>query len=128
MLRHADANTQPPFPPTSGQDTFASPMPPHRRAADQGRRRVDVLSAEELAQLLGCETQHINALAAAHALPAVKIGRSWRFPAAALNAYLNQQALAHVQKPPSSENVPSLTRAVPRKRTRPDLSRAVKVA
>jgi len=41
------------------------------------RMELDILTAEEVASLQGCETQHVNSLAAHHALPAIRYGRSW---------------------------------------------------
>lgn len=99
-----------------------------RRAADQAAPMPGILSAEEVATQLGCQPQQINALAAAHALPAVKFGRSWRFPAAALNVFLNQQAMAHVSQPAPVSGTSSTPRRYPAKRRGPvDLSQTVKV-
>lgn len=89
---------------------------------------VHALSADDVAHLLGCEPQHVNALAAAHAIPAVKFGRSWRFPAHALNVFLNQQAMAHLTKETPSTTAASISRTSSTRHGRPDLSQTVKVA
>jgi excisionase family DNA binding protein len=99
----------------------------NRRASDRLAATLDALSADDVAALLGCEPQHINALAAAHAIPAVKFGRSWRFPASALNAFIAQQAMANLTPTAAPEGTPAL-RATPAKKQRPDLSRTVRVA
>ena len=78
--------------------------------------------------MLGCEAQHVNTLAAAHALPAVKFGRSWRFPAHALNAFINQQAMAHLAPKTQALSGAPILRAPSSKRQRADLSRTVRVA
>lgn len=86
---------------------------------------IAVLTAEQVADALGCEAEHVNALAAAKKLPAVKFGRSWRFPIAALNDYLARQAMAHIESPPAPQ--PSIT-ARSRGKSRPDLMRAAQKA
>lgn len=53
----------------------------------------DILTADEVAQLLDCEPSTIQAQARAHELPGIKIGRSWRFPRVALLEALNRKAL-----------------------------------
>jgi excisionase family DNA binding protein len=128
MSRDPNTNYATPCPSALGTDAAALTIPSNRRATDRGWPGVDVLSAEELASRLGCEPEHINALAAAHALPAVKIGRSWRFPAAAINAFLNQQAMAHLRPTALTTNRSPQFNARSGKKARPDLSRSVKVA
>lgn len=59
---------------------------------------LDILTSEELATLLGCEAQHVNTLAAHHQLPAIRYGRSWRFPVTALNGFFERQALRHLEE------------------------------
>ncbi|MCG2583913.1 helix-turn-helix domain-containing protein [Massilia sp. TS11] len=105
-----------------GAGAGASQLPRRRAMDGQG---IDALTAEDVALELGCEPQHVKALAASHDLPAVKYGRSWRFPVGALNIFLNEQALAHVRAKPA----PSLPTAVGDPKTgRPDLTRVVKVS
>ena len=77
------------------------------------------LTAEELAEQLGCEPAHVNLLASQRKLPAVKFGRSWRFPVAAISQYLNDLALNHVgasagevPPPPRPPGLPDLTKTV----------------
>lgn len=57
---------------------------------------IEVLTAEEVARLLGCDPEYVNVLAVTHELPAIKIGRFWRFPAAALAAHFDAQANANL--------------------------------
>jgi excisionase family DNA binding protein len=86
---------------------------------------IDALTPEAVAEALGCEVQHVNELAAAQKLPAVKFGRSWRFPVAALNQYLARRALEHVEaKPPTMRAVRTAKGA---SRPLPDLTKTVSV-
>lgn len=99
-----------------------------RRGSDQAPAIPALLTAEEVATQLGCQPEQINALAAAHALPAVKFGRSWRFPASALHHFLHQQALAHLKSPAPHASNPATPQPTTRKRGGPaDLRRTVKV-
>lgn len=83
---------------------------------------IDALTPEQLAEALGCTVERINELAAAKELPAVRYGRSWRFPAAAVNEYLARQALDHVRQSPATP-AQSIGRQ-PRRRALPDLTKA----
>lgn len=84
---------------------------------------IEVLTAEEVARLLGCDPEYVNALAATHELPAIKIGLFWRFPAGALATHLDAQANANLLLPPASEK---LARRGGRKpKPLPDLTRCV---
>lgn len=95
---------------------------------------IDALTAEQVAAALGCEPETLNELAARRKVPAVKYGRSWRFPAAAMNQHLFTQAMAHVQDnavPTPAANEPTIVVAsdtAKRRREKPDLTRAVRVA
>lgn len=84
---------------------------------------LDVLTAEQVAEALGCTPEHIDSLAAAHKIPAVKYGRSWRYPASAVNAFLVQQAMNHIERPEERRRAVA-TQGKPRL---PDLSRAIAV-
>ncbi len=84
---------------------------------------LDVLTSQEAADALGCEPQHLDALAAKHAVPAVKYGRSWRFPVAAFNQYLVQQALEHIVKVDQAPATSVSVKLPKPKRTLPDLSK-----
>lgn len=55
----------------------------------------DILTDSEVADMLGCEPGTINERAASGDLPAIKFGRSWRFPREALLKVLNEKALAN---------------------------------
>lgn len=86
---------------------------------------IRTLTSEDVAEVLGCDVQRINALAAAHRLPAIKYGRSWRFPVDALHQYLHQEANAHLN---SSVTTTSKLPGSRSHRSLPDLTRTVKVA
>lgn len=53
----------------------------------------EILDEAQVAALLGCEATTIQEKARQGLLPAVKYGRSWRFPREALLKVLNEQAL-----------------------------------
>jgi excisionase family DNA binding protein len=84
---------------------------------------LDVLTSEQAAEALGCKPQHLDALAAQHAVPAVKYGRSWRYPVAAFNQYLVKQALEHIETPAPAPAATPLAKLPKRKRALPDLSK-----
>jgi excisionase family DNA binding protein len=58
----------------------------------------EVLDDVEVAQILGCDTKTVQEKASAGELPAVKFGRSWRFPRAALLQVLNDLALGNKRR------------------------------
>lgn len=58
----------------------------------------EILTPEEVADILGCSVQTVNERAANDDLPGVKYGISWRFPRDALLKRLNEQALAEKRK------------------------------
>lgn len=79
----------------------------------------DVLNEQEVADILDCEPSTVQEKARLGELPAVKFGRSWRFPRTALLASLHDKALANkpkpaparaVQKQPVSRVPPALPR------------------
>ena len=78
---------------------------------------LDALTPEEVAEALGCEPKHVIELAAQHKIPAVKLGRSWRFPREAMRRYLVELALDHVGSKPAPP--PQPTPGAPAKRGRP---------
>ena len=55
----------------------------------------DVLNENEVAEILDCEPATVKEKARNGELPAVKFGRSWRFPRSALMEALHQKALAN---------------------------------
>lgn len=66
---------------------------------------TDILNESEVAELLACEPSTVQAMARARELPAVKIGRAWRFPRAALLEVVNRMALDNtrpVAQPPKA--------------------------
>ncbi|MBY0237900.1 MAG: helix-turn-helix domain-containing protein [Burkholderiaceae bacterium] len=85
---------------------------------------LDVLTPEQAAEALGCEPQHVNELAAQRKLPAVKYGRSWRFPVAAMNQFLAQRALEHIAAAAAAAPSPTpMPKPTTRRRALPDLSK-----
>ena len=82
----------------------------------------DVLSDAEVADILGCEAKTVNEAASIGALPAVKYGRSWRFPRSALLQRLHEQALENSAKTapqPSAVSVESQARPSRRSKVPP---------
>jgi excisionase family DNA binding protein len=59
----------------------------------------EILTKQEVAQLLDCELSTIEEKARTRELPGVKIGRSWIFPRQALLQRLNEIALAKPDAP-----------------------------
>ena len=55
----------------------------------------EVLDDMEVAAILDCDAKTVQEKARAGELPAVKFGRSWRFPRAALFQVLNELALGN---------------------------------
>lgn len=86
---------------------------------------LDVLTPEQAAEALGCEPQHVNELAAQRKLPAVKYGRSWRFPVAAMNQFLAQRALDHIANSAATATPQPtpMPKPIGRRRSLPDLSK-----
>ena len=58
----------------------------------------DILTEKEVADLLDCEPTTVQEKARLGELPAIKFGRSWRFPRVALLESLNARALANKPK------------------------------
>lgn len=59
---------------------------------------IKVLKAAEAAELLDCEVATLCERAACGDLPAVKVGRSWIFPAEALERRLNELATEQAER------------------------------
>lgn len=75
----------------------------------------DVLSEAEVAEILDCEPKTIQEKARLGELPALKFGRSWRFPRTALLEALHAKALANKPKaaPIKAVQIPVLRRLPP---------------
>jgi excisionase family DNA binding protein len=58
----------------------------------------DVLDETEVAAILDCEPKTVQEKARSGELPAIKFGRSWRFPRSALMQALHELALANKGK------------------------------
>lgn len=84
---------------------------------------LDILTTEQAAEALGCEPQHVNELASQRKLPAIKFGRSWRFPVAAMNQFLAQRALEHIAEAVSARAPTQMPKPISRGRKLPDLSK-----
>ena len=56
----------------------------------------EILTEQEVAELLDCEPSTAQAMARDGKVPAIKAGRSWRFPRAALIESLNSQAMQNM--------------------------------
>lgn len=66
----------------------------------------DVLDEVEVAKILDCEPRTVQEKARTGELPAVKFGRSWRFPREALLRKLNELALSNNKnRPPAAQSV-----------------------
>lgn len=59
---------------------------------------MDILTQEQVAEMLGCDPARVGALASGGHLPAVKYGRSWRFPVEALTRFLNEYAMSNLSR------------------------------
>lgn len=81
----------------------------------------DILTETEVAELLDCEPSTVQSKARAGELPGVKIGRSWRFPRAALLDALNRQAQANTAAKASPKPAATTRQPTPRRRAPPTL-------
>ena len=64
----------------------------------------DILDEAEVAALLACEPSTVQAMAREGELPAVKFGKHWRFPRAALLEVVNRRALENKgEEPPNTK-------------------------
>lgn len=57
-----------------------------------------ILTAAQLAELLDCSVERVNEEAAAGRLPGLKLGRSWVFPARAVEDALNARAAENLSR------------------------------
>ena len=71
----------------------------------------DILTDSEAAELLGCDVSTVQAEARAHKLPAIKPGKSWRFPRLALIEHANAQARLHLER--AGEAKPKAVKVAP---------------
>lgn len=83
----------------------------------------DILDDAEVAALLACEPSTVQAMAREGELPAVKFGKHWRFPRAALLEVVNRRALENTAPKPRAQPR-AVLRQVPqgRRRAPPDLT------
>ena len=59
----------------------------------------EILDEQQVAAMLDCATSTVLELARERKIPGVKLGKSWRFPRAALMEVLNRMAMATTEKP-----------------------------
>lgn len=109
---------------TAGAFSFAGGVTKIGNSAIEMSMTVDILTPEQVAEALGCEPGHVNALAASHRLPGVKFGRSWRFPASALTRFLDEQAMANLMRPSQAPAMGPIKKH-PRGKPRPNLMQAM---
>ena len=79
---------------------------------------ADILTKDEVADMLDCEPVTVEDKARSGELPAVKIGRSWLFPREALMQRLNQMALSGDHKklrkqPLATESTAKVSKRLP---------------
>jgi len=79
----------------------------------------DVLNEAEAAELLDCEPSTVQEAARRGELPAVKFGRSWRFPRGALLQALDLKAMANMTRQPATK--PKAVHIAPVRRMPPAL-------
>lgn len=80
----------------------------------------DVLSPEEMAQLLDCEVSTVDDKLRAGLLPGVKMGRSWVCPRSAVMQALHDQAMKNLEVKPSGQVV-SINESKTKRRTPPEV-------
>lgn len=72
-----------------------------------------VLTVDQVAQLLDCTGDTVEARTRERRLPGVQYGRSWIYPRDALLEVLRVQALAHVQPVQPASPTPAAPKVVP---------------
>jgi len=65
----------------------------------------DILTEQEVADLLACEPETVQARARSAELPGLKFGKSWVFPRSALMQRLHDQALSREAARPAAKAV-----------------------
>ena len=80
---------------------------------------TDLLTAEQAAELLGCEAETVKDKLASRKLPGVKFGREWRIPARALLDHLDELARENLHADPSPK--PAAIQVTPKSRQPPRL-------
>ena len=82
---------------------------------------TDILNEAEVAEMLGCDSSTIQEKARCGEIPALKFGRSWRFPKAALLDALNIMAAANHTKNRDKAIATTANTEKPRRRKLPQL-------
>lgn len=83
---------------------------------------TDILDETEVAALLACEPSTVQTMAREGELPAVKFGKHWRFPRAALLEVVNRRALENTAPKPKATPRAVLRQVPSKRRAPPDLS------
>ena len=83
---------------------------------------LDLLTPEQVGQMLDCTPETVEQKTRDRELPGVKLGRSWRYPRAAVQAVLYARAMEHAANKPAGGNVVPMPAAKrPTRRTPPPL-------
>lgn len=82
----------------------------------------DILDEAEVAALLACEPSTVQTMAREGELPAVKFGKHWRFPRAALLEVVNRRALENTTPKPKAPPSAVLRQVPSKRRAPPDLT------
>lgn len=73
----------------------------------------EILTVEQIADLLDCEPETVQAHLREKSLPGVKVGRSWKCPQSALMAVLHDKAMANMVKAPAAAKAVKVQAARP---------------
>jgi excisionase family DNA binding protein len=73
-------------------------VPPWGSTMDRVDRRTNMLTVEQAAALLAVRPKTVRALAAGGIIPAVKVGKFWRFDEGLLREWLQAQSRANVRE------------------------------
>jgi excisionase family DNA binding protein len=80
-----------------------------------------IIDAQACSGMLGCTPEHVEELARTGEIPALKIGRSWRFVFDDLLAYLAEKARSEAEERRRKHQSPAATIKPPRRRAPPSL-------
>lgn len=83
---------------------------------------TDILDETEVATLLACEPSTVQTMAREGELPAVKFGKHWRFPRAALLEVVNRRALENTSPKTKAPHRAVLRQVPSKRRAPPDLT------
>lgn len=89
---------------------------------------ADFLTVEQVAEMFDCSTETIELETREKRLPGLKLGRSWRYPRAALLQVLNARALAEMNDKPPPPGVTPIDSRGGRRQPLPQLPAAARRA